>query len=181
MTSTGKACSRRNFLKSLGVAGIGALVGPAARLPEAEAEVSEPHRIPTRPFGKTGDSVSILALGGNGFTSNKLMMRQAVKWGVTFWDTWDSDRPFGGGISQKGVGKYFKQYPEDRKKIFLMTKTDDRGPEALTPFLNKALEEMKFDIVEPVRHQYIPDSDALAASFELGCAVGRAIKEQIPE
>ena len=43
------------------------------------------------------------------------------------------------------------------------------------------LEAMKFDIVESVRHQYIPDSDALEASFELGRAVGRAIKEQVPE
>ncbi len=45
----------------------------------------------------------------------------------------------------------------------------------------QALEKMKFDIVEPVRHQYIPDSDALEASFELGRAVGRAINEQVPE
>jgi predicted aldo/keto reductase-like oxidoreductase len=43
----------------------------------------------------------------------------------------------GGGISQKGVGEYFNQYPNDRKKIFLMTKTDDREPEDLTKFLNK--------------------------------------------
>ena len=148
MKSKENDCSRRNFLKSMGVAGIGALVGPAARLPEADAEVQKPHRIPTRPFGKTGDSVSILALGGNGFTSNKLIMHQAVKWGVTFWDTWDSDRSMGGGISQKGVGKYFKQYPNDRKKVFLMTKTDDRGPEALTPFLNKALMEMKTENID---------------------------------
>ena len=43
------------------------------------------------------------------------------------------------------------------------------------------LEAMKFDIVEPVRHQYIPDGSALEASYELGCAVGRAINEQVPE
>ena len=132
----------------MGVAGIGALVGTAARLPEADAEVQKPHRIPTRPFGKTGDSVSILALGGNGFTSNKLMMHQAVKWGATLWDTWDSDRSMGGGITQKGVGNYFKQYPEHRKDVFLMTKTDDRGSEALTPFLNKALREMNTDRID---------------------------------
>ncbi len=47
--------------------------------------------------------------------------------------------------------------------------------------ITKALEKMKFDIVEPVRHQYIPDGDALEASFELGRAVGRAINEQVPE
>ena len=47
--------------------------------------------------------------------------------------------------------------------------------------IKKALEKMKFDIVEPVRHQYIPDGNALEASFELGRAVGCAINEQVPE
>ena len=47
--------------------------------------------------------------------------------------------------------------------------------------ITKTLEKMKFDIVEPVRHQYIPDGNALEASFELGRAVGRAINEKVPE
>lgn len=46
--------------------------------------------------------------------------------------------------------------------------------------ITQALEEMKFDIVEPVKQQYIPDSDALNASYELGRAVGRAINDQVP-
>lgn len=47
--------------------------------------------------------------------------------------------------------------------------------------ITAALEDMKFDIVEPVRHQYIPDDNALEASFELGKAIGRSINEQVPE
>ena len=132
----------------MGAAGIGALVGTTASLSDVGAKAVKPNRIPTRPFGKTGDNVSILALGGDGTTSNRLMMHQAVKWGMTFWDVWDSDRHLGGGISQKGVGKYFKQYPNDRKKIFLMTKTDDHEPEALTTFLNKSLLEMNTDTID---------------------------------
>ena len=46
--------------------------------------------------------------------------------------------------------------------------------------ITKELEAMKFDIVEPLRYQYIPDKHALDASCELGRAVGRAIKEQVP-
>ena len=148
MTSKKYGCSRRYFLKSLGVAGIGSLIGTTTGLPDVDAETAESNRVPTRPFGKTGDTVSILALGGDGSTSNRLMMHQAVKWGVTFWDVWDSDRSMGGGISQKGVGKYFKQYPNDRKKVFLMTKTDDLKPEALTTFLNKSLLEMNSDTID---------------------------------
>jgi flavorubredoxin len=47
--------------------------------------------------------------------------------------------------------------------------------------ITKAFEEMNFQIVEPIRHQYIPDSDAINASFELGRTVGRAINEQVPQ
>jgi len=47
--------------------------------------------------------------------------------------------------------------------------------------ITQALEGMNFEIVEPVRHQYIPNEKALEASFELGLAVGRAINDQVPE
>lgn len=47
--------------------------------------------------------------------------------------------------------------------------------------ITAALEDMKFDIVEPVSHQYIPDGNALEASFELGRAIGRNINNQVPE
>jgi flavorubredoxin len=47
--------------------------------------------------------------------------------------------------------------------------------------ITRELERMKFEIVEPLRHQYIPDSGALEASYELGRAVGRAVNEQVPQ
>ena len=46
--------------------------------------------------------------------------------------------------------------------------------------ITRELEDMKFDIVEAVKHQYIPDANALESSYELGCAIGRAINEQVP-
>ncbi len=46
--------------------------------------------------------------------------------------------------------------------------------------INRELEAMKFDIVEAVTHQYIPDANALEASFELGRTIGCAINEQVP-
>ncbi len=42
--------------------------------------------------------------------------------------------------------------------------------------LNKELEAMKFDVIDPgLRVQYVPDKDALEASYELGRKVGRAV------
>jgi predicted aldo/keto reductase-like oxidoreductase len=148
MATNEKGCSRRTFLKSMGATGVGALIGTANGLPVAYADSGQLYRVPTRAFGKTGDKVSILALGGNGTSLSQLIMHQAVKWGVTFWDGWDSDRPFGGGISHKSIGKYFKKFPNDRKKVFLMTKAGDRKPKALTKFLNKSLLDMNTDTLD---------------------------------
>ena len=44
--------------------------------------------MPKRRLGKTGVDVSILNLGCMIDTiNNQLLLKQAVKWGVTFWDT----------------------------------------------------------------------------------------------
>ena len=45
--------------------------------------------------------------------ANQLLLKQAVKWGVTYWDTADC---YSWGKSEKGIGKYFSRYPEDRQK-----------------------------------------------------------------
>jgi len=110
--------SRRHFLKATGTAGLGALMAPVNRL---AAAAETPTRVPTRPFGKTGVDVSILSLGGMfDIASNQLMMRQALDWGVTYWDTADCYQKG----SEKGIWKYFKKYPQDRQRVFLVSKTE---------------------------------------------------------
>ena len=82
--------------------------------------------IPTRPFGATGVNVSCLSLGGMfDIPSNQLLLKQALKWGVTYWDTADC---YEGGNSEIGIGEFLKKYPETRQKIFLVTKSDRRDP-----------------------------------------------------
>ena len=42
--------------------------------------------------------------------------------------------------------------------------------------LNKELEAMNFDVIDPgLRVQYVPDKDALEASYELGRKIGQAV------
>ena len=61
--------------------------------------------MPVRPFGNTGINVPILSFGGSLDTSlSMLVLRQAFKWGVTYWDTANT---YMGGRSEKGFGKYF--------------------------------------------------------------------------
>ncbi len=47
--------------------------------------------------------------------------------------------------------------------------------------ITKELEAMNFQIVDPVRHQYVPKSSDLESSFELGRTIGRMINEQVPD
>ena len=135
--------SRRKFLKTAGIAGLGTVVAPMTGL----ANASENNQtVPTRPFGKTGEQVSILSLGGMfDIGSNQLMLRQAVNWGVTYWDTAHS---YSGGRSEKGIGKYFTRYPQDRKKIFLVTKSGAWSLKGMTRELNESLERMRTDYID---------------------------------
>ena len=138
-----KDFSRRDFLKTTGAAGLGLLT--AATVPQTLG-AQESGRVPTRPFGKTGDQVAILSLGGMfDIPSNQLMLRQAVKWGVTYWDTANS---YEGGNSEIGIGKYFAKYPEDRRSIFLVTKSTAWTLKGMTEHLDLSLERMRTDHVD---------------------------------
>ncbi|MBT8341726.1 MAG: FprA family A-type flavoprotein [Desulfatitalea sp.] len=46
--------------------------------------------------------------------------------------------------------------------------------------ISQQLADMKFDMVEPVRHQYVPGQDALTESYQFGRTIGRAVCEQVP-
>jgi hypothetical protein len=82
--------SRRAFLKTAGFAGVGSLLDPLA---QTVAAADNPPKVPKRRFGKTGVDVSVLSVGGTmNLSSNLLLLRQAFKWGVTYWDTAHSYR-----------------------------------------------------------------------------------------
>ncbi|MCU0593211.1 MAG: aldo/keto reductase [Desulfobacterales bacterium] len=138
-----KDFSRRDFLKTTGAAGLGLLASAAA---PAALAAQATDRVPTRPFGKTGEQVAMLSLGGMfDIPSNQLMLRQAVKWGVTYWDTANS---YEGGNSELGIGKYFAKYPEDRKSIFLVTKSTAWTLKGMTEHLDLSLERMRTDHID---------------------------------
>jgi predicted aldo/keto reductase-like oxidoreductase len=139
--------SRRDFLKTATAATAGSLLcaketlGKIGGTPDSELVV-----VPTRPFGKTGAQVSILGLGGMfDIPSNQLVLRQALKWGVTYWDTADC---YEGGRSEKGIGSFFSKYPEARNKVFLVSKSDSRDPQGMTRLVDRSLEKMKTDYID---------------------------------
>lgn len=141
--------SRRDFLKTAGAVGIGSMLSPIDNLTHAKGlyAANEPQLniVPTRPFGKTGVKVPILALGGGFADSKMLLMKQAVNLGVSYWDTanW-----YLGGKSERAIGKYFKKYPEDRKKVFLVTKSLSSSSFILDRHLEKSFERMNTNYID---------------------------------
>jgi hypothetical protein len=128
---------------------VGSLVGTGQALAQSNAPAATTPtpikvvKVPTRPFGRTGAPVSMLALGGIfDIVSNQLVLKQALDWGVTYWDT---AAGYNGGKSEGGIGMYLEKNPQARRDIFLVTKYDGGG---LTQALNQSLEKLKTDYID---------------------------------
>jgi hypothetical protein len=101
--------------------------------------------VPKRKLGKTGVEVSSLCLGGMFDTiNNQLLLKQALKWGVTYWDTAEN---YGNGLSEEGMGRFFARNPEARKEIFLATCARSEGGNR-TERLDKCLKRLQTDYVD---------------------------------
>jgi predicted aldo/keto reductase-like oxidoreductase len=150
--------SRRNFIKTAGVIGAGSMLASLAPIVDASDRNSSKNTdlqtLPTRPFGKTGVNVSILSLGGVLGMSDLIVFRQAMKMGVTYWDTADS---YGRGKNEQAIGKYFAKFPNDRKKVFLVTKGATSNPQKLTEKLNTSLHRMNTSYVDMYLIHYVKD------------------------
>ena len=119
--------NRRGFLKTMGATGLGSVFASA----NAKAGPNEPNasekpqesplpQVPKRQLGKTGVEVPCLSLGGTiNLLENQIMLKKALEWGVTYWDTSDS---YEGGNSELGIGNYLSKNPDMREKLFIVTK-----------------------------------------------------------
>ncbi|MFY9941228.1 MAG: aldo/keto reductase [Desulfobacterales bacterium] len=150
MQKKDKSISRRSFIKAAGVAGVGSVLAPLAGRSRAQAatplQAAENTGVPTRPFGRSGIQVPILSLGGMfDIPSNQTLLKQAIRWGVTYWDT---AHVYSGGRSEEGIGQFFKRYPEDRQKIFLVTKSTARNGRGMSKDLATSLQRMNTDHID---------------------------------
>jgi len=155
---------RRNFLKTVGAAGLGsvfastgAIAGPNE--PNAPSKAQEPEypQVPKRRLGKltqpgpSGKEVPVevpcLALGTMFNVADKqIVLRKALEFGVTYWDTANS---YSGGNSELGIGKFLSRYPEIRKKLFIVSKASDARTVAdVEKRLQTSLRRMKTDYID---------------------------------
>jgi len=143
MSEKEKKDSRRSFLKAAGAIGAGSIIATLAPFVNASDKSGSkrilPVTVPTRPFGKTGVNVSILSLGGVLGMSDLLIFKQAMKMGVTYWDTADS---YGGGKNEK---------------VFLVTKAATSNPKKLTEKLNTSLHRMNTSYINMYFIHYLKD------------------------
>jgi hypothetical protein len=77
--------------------------------------------------------------------NNQLMLKKALDWGVTYWDTADC---YEGGNSELGIGQYFEKMPDARKQVFLVTKSDKRDPAGMSELLARSLDRLKTDHID---------------------------------
>jgi aryl-alcohol dehydrogenase-like predicted oxidoreductase len=120
--------------------------------------------IPSRPLGKTGVDVSILALGGwhIGFVANRSqaeairIMHAALDAGLTFFDNaWD----YHWGGSEEIMGKALAQGGK-RAQAFLMTKNCERDYQGSLRCLDDSLRRLRTDHIDLWQfHEICYDND----------------------
>lgn len=168
MKTENKYMDRRSFLKAttFGSASLALSAGVAGRTMAAtQTETSNVSKeIPKRVLGKTGVMLPILAMGGNDWTTNEALLRVAFQMGVTYWDA-ASD--YDNGKCELGIGQYFAKYPEDRKKVFLVTKpTRAFTPKEMNVLLIQSLERMNTDYIDLFSLQGLQDPDVLTSEVK---------------
>lgn len=135
---------RRDFLK--GAAAVGGLAG-ASRL---EAAGENPFSIPTRPLGRTGVRVTVLALGG--YTGMKEprsdkfdpveMANAAIDQGIHYFDSAPS---YGAGQSERNYGEVLAHR---RDEVFLAAKTGQRTYDGAMREFETSLQRLRTDHVD---------------------------------
>jgi predicted aldo/keto reductase-like oxidoreductase len=149
--------SRRDFLQTSAAAG--AVLGLAGA---AAADEGDAKGLPTRPLGRTGERVSILALGGWHIGSVKdpneavRIMHAALDEGLTFFDNaWDYHQ----GGSEEVVGKALAPDGK-RRRCFLMTKNCGRDAKTVRQHLEDSLRRLRTDHIDLVQfHEINYDND----------------------
>jgi predicted aldo/keto reductase-like oxidoreductase len=141
---------RRDFLKTVGAAGVGSVLAPANAKADPNAadktEETKFPQVPKRMLGKTGVEVPVLALGMIfNVADRQIVLRKAIEWGITYWDTADC---YVGGNSELGIGKFLKANPDKRKDLFIVSKSDDRAPADIQKLLERSLKRMETDYVD---------------------------------
>lgn len=150
--------SRRDFLKNTGLAAAAAVL-PLTPTLLSDAEAATPSALaplpttkrgemPYRKLGSTGDTVSLIGLGGyhigkqNAEADSIRIIHTAIERGITFMDNcWD----YHDGISEIRMGKALKGR---RDKVYLMSKIDGRTQKSAAKQIDESLLRLDTDRID---------------------------------
>lgn len=129
--------------------------------------------IPQRPLGTTGESVSLVGLGGFHLGRPRVteaeairIVRSALDQGVNFLDnSWDYNE----GKSEVRVGKALRD--GYRAKAFVMTKVDGRTKESASRQLDESLRRLQVDSIDLLQHHEVIRFDDVDRIFAEGGAM----------
>jgi aryl-alcohol dehydrogenase-like predicted oxidoreductase len=147
--------TRREFIGRTAATLLAAGALPASAKPEYK------NSIPYRTLGHTGESVSMVGIGGYhlGKQSDPAesirIIRAAIDEGINFLDNcWD----YNGGESEVRMGNALRD--GYRQKVFLMSKIDGRTKTAATAQINESLRRLQTDHIDLMQfHEVIRDTD----------------------
>lgn len=161
------AVSRRDVLRKGGSAAAGLALGGA--LPASGQSPAAPNaQMPMRPFGKTGQKVSILALGSAELPSGDATVKalnEMIDGGVNYFDTAPS---YMGGNSEITIGQVLKTR---RKEVFLATKTLGRTADAAYREVQESLKRLQTDHVDLLQIHSVNDFGTLDQVLSKGGGV----------
>lgn len=158
---------RRKFLKTMATTGIGAFA--SLHLGKGLAENLEKKEIPKREFGKTGEKLSIIGLGGVTVMRkpqeevNKLV-REAITRGINYFDFAPTY-----GNAEELLGPALEGY--NRDKLFLACKTNKRKREEAAAELRQSLENLRTDYFDLYQFHAISSMKDVETIFGEGGAV----------
>lgn len=137
---------RREFIKQLAVLS-GSLMLPVSVMGATKSD-KWGEILPLRKLGKTGESVTMLGLGGYhvGWTTEKdaqEVIEKAIEGGVRFFDTAES---YGNGESETRYGKYL--VPRYRNDVFIMSKSTAKNAATAKQHLEGTLKRLKCDYLD---------------------------------
>ena len=139
---------RRDFLKKMAGFTAGLTLPLSLFATEEEQRDRMGLLLPTRKLGKTGESITMLGIGGfhlhwtTDMDARDVIM-SAMRNGVRFFDTAEG---YGPQISEIRLGRYLT--PRFRDLVYLMTKSQARDPETARKHLEGSLERMKTDYLD---------------------------------
>jgi predicted aldo/keto reductase-like oxidoreductase len=167
--------NRREFIRS-GAAGLAATALVSAPLDDPARKNAG--GIPLRPLGKTGESVTMICLGGYHSSTHRdenesiRLIQRAIDEGITFLDNaWD----YHDGAAEERMGKAISQ-GNRRDKVFLMTKCCGRTAQDAQSHLEDSLRRLRTDHLDLWQfHEIVYDNDP-DWIFATGGAIETALK-----